>query len=555
MRPTLTRLIFLIGLSAALIAASSPAAPRAAAQPGADCGIVDTISYPIEDSRRRGDDFGIYRGKFGGLHTGVDVAFYRYGDPVYAIAAGRVTYANPEGWDTEKGVVIIEHTFPDGSVFYSLYGHMQPIGDYFFPGIGQCINAGDIVGAVGSPTLSAPHLHFEIRDFGPDDGGPGYWDTNPLLAGWEHPLDFIRRWQVRLFANGGQTPYLSSVSAVNEPSVPPVITPEGGLVMAGANVLEGVGPAGDLRWRMELSGTVAGMAQLPDGRVIVRTTSGTSTTISLLYDGRYTAVWTPEHALANGPFLMENGLVVFVTAENALAGYTPEGALRWLTAPLGDRLGEISTDGRRIAVGTNPRDDTIPPAWHVIGAEGQMLYQVAPANPVYAVLNPAGDAYLLDGAMLYHVSSDYAPAPIARLPFSAGRSTALAADPAGNVYVFLGLDESLLTSYAPDGSLRWSVTLPGEHPQPPLMAAGAGIPFYALAVDGTLFALENSSGAVLGATQLYSGGTNGQPNARLLHITAGSEHVQFGAGYLTVATLDGCALAGLPPEACGLPGE
>ena len=31
-------------------------------------------------------------------------------------------------------MVILEHTFADGSVYYSLYGHMEPIGDYFFPG-------------------------------------------------------------------------------------------------------------------------------------------------------------------------------------------------------------------------------------------------------------------------------------------------------------------------------------------------------------------------------------------------------------------------------------
>lgn len=550
MRHLLIGVVLLAGLSLLM---PPGAFPRASAQTPADCGIVDTINYPVEDSRRRGDDFGVYRGRFGGLHTAVDVAFYRHGDPVYAVAAGRVTYADPEGWDTEKGVVIIQHVFPDGSIFYSLYGHMEPIGDYFFPGVGQCVKAGDIVGAVGSPTLSAPHLHFEIRDFGPDDGGPGYWDTNPLLAGWEHPLDFIRRWQVRLYANAGQTPYLSSVSAVSEPSVPPVVTPEGGLVLAGANLLEGVDAEGDLRWRMELSGTVAGMAQLPDGRVIVRTTAGSSTTISLLSGGRYTAVWRPEQSLTEGPILLENGLVAFFTADNALAGYTPEGALRWLTAPLGDRLGQVTTDGSRIAVSTNPRDDTISPAWHVIGANGAMLYQVAPANPAYAVLNPAGDAYLLDGARLYHISADYTPTPIARLPFTAGRSTALASDRAGNAYVFLGLDDSLLYSYAPDGTLRWEVTLPGEHPQPPLMAAGAGLPFYVLAVDGTLFALDSASGAVLGETQLYSGGTNGQPNARLLHISAGSEHVQFGAGFLTVTTLDGCALAGLTAETCGLP--
>lgn len=530
------------------------------AQARADCSPVDAIAYPIDNITDRGDDFAIFRGKFGGLHTGVDVAFYRYGDPVYAIANGRVTYADPVGWDTEKGVVILEHVFPDGTIFYSLYGHMEPIGDYFFPGIGQCVDAGDIVGAVGSPTLSAPHLHFEIRDFGPDDGGPGYWDTNPLLAGWEHPLDFIRRWQLQLQTVNDQPPYLSSVSAVNAPAVPPVVTPEGGLVMAGANVLEGIKPDGDLQWRMELSGTVTGLTLLPDGRVLVRATTADDTTrITLLREGRYESVWTPDIALTSGPLLLDNGLVAFFTADNALAGYTPDGALRWLTAPLGDRLGSIATDGTRIAVSTNPRDPETPPAWHVIGADGRALYQVAPANPAYATLNPGGDAYLLDGATLYHISADYLPTPITQLPFAAGRSTTLASDAAGNVYVFMALDESTLSSYTPEGAPRWDTTLPGRHPQPPLLTAGTGRLLYALAADGMLYTLDSATGTFLGETQLYSGGSNGQPNARLLHVMpdpdTGSEWVQFGAGYLTVATLDGCTLAGLPPSSCGIGDE
>lgn len=549
----LCRLLFVAGLI--ITGLLLPLAMPAAAQSSADCGLVESIVYPIDGITDRGDDFAIYRGKFGGLHTGVDVAFYRYGDPVQAIAAGRVTYADPIGWDTEKGVVILEHVFPDGSIFYSLYGHMQPIGDLFFPGIGQCVEAGDLVGAVGSPSLSAPHLHFEIRDFGPDDGGPGYWETNPLLEGWEHPLDFIRRWQLALQTVNDQTPFVSSVSAVNAPAVPPVVTPDSGLVMAGANVLEGIKPDGDLQWRMELSGTVAGLTLLPDGRVLVRATLPDDTTrITLLRDGRYESVWTPDIPLVSGPLLLNNGLVAFFTEDNALAGYTPDGALRWLTASLGDRLGSITNDGTRVAISTNPRDRDFSPAWHVIGADGQTLYQVAPVNPAYATLNPGGDAYLLDGATLYHISPDYIPAPIAQLPFAAGRSTALTADRAGNVYVFMARAESILYSYTPDGERRWALTLPGRHPQPPLLSAGTGRLLYALATNGTLYALDSANGTILGETRLYAGGSNGQPNARLLHVmpdpATGSEWVRFGAGFLTVATLDGCTLAGLDPDSC-----
>ncbi len=550
----MTRLLTPFRVLLIVVALLLPAPARS--QPAASCGVVDSLRFPINSEREQGGDFGMFRQKFGGLHTGVDIAFYEYGSPVYAIANGRVTYADPEGWDTEKGVVIIEHTFPDGSLFYSLYGHMEPIGDYFFPGVGQCVRPGDVVGAVGRPTLSAPHLHFEIRDFGPDDGGPGYWDVNPLLAGWEHPLDFLRRWQARLQSVDGRAPFLSSVSALNPPSVPPIVTAEGGLVLAGANLLEGIGPEGDLQWRMELSGTITGLLQLKDGRVLVRSTPAGSTesTITLLRDGRFTGVWTPALALVGGPYPLDNGLVAFLTADNALAGYTPEGALVWLTPALGDRINQVVTDGTRVAVSTNPRAEGAAPAWRVVDHDGQWHYQVAPANPAYAALSPAGDAFLLDGATLYHISAEYIPTPIARLPQAAGRSTALAADSAGNAYVFMALEEAVLYSYAPDGSPRWSVALPGTHRQPPLLAAGRGCLFYALAADGTLYALDARQGTILGQTSLYTGGANGQPNARLLSVRPdaemGGERVQIGAGFLTVATFDGYALAGVAPGVC-----
>lgn len=548
----LSRPVIALILGAILLAAVP--ASFVIAQTPADCGVVTEIGYPVENISGRSDDFGLYRGRFGGLHTGVDLAFYRYGDPVYAVADGRVTYADPEGWDTEKGVVIVEHTFPDGSVFYSLYGHMEPIGDYFFPGVGQCVRKGNIVGAIGDPSLSAPHLHFEIRDFGPDDGGPGYWPVNPQEAGWEHPLDFIARWQLRLQTASDRSPYVTSVTGLIAPGVPPLVTEDGGLVMARARVVEGIGPEGVLRWRMELSSAVAGMILLPDGRILTRTADGT---ILLMRDGRYIGLWTPDWKPVSGPYWLDD-VVVFVTEDGALAGYTPEGILRWL-APLAEgQPGSVavSADGR-LAVSIRLSTPEAAPSWHVVAADGRVLYQVAaPATP-YATFSPAGDAYLLAGDQLYHISAGYVPVPLARLPQAAGRSVALAADSAGNVYVFMALDQGVLYAYAPDGTLRWQAILPGEHRQPPLLAVGRDCLLYALAADGTLYAISATDGATLGQARLYAGGAAGHPNARLLEILPGpaeeGERVRFGTGFLTVATIDGHLLAGLAPAACPAP--
>ncbi len=544
-KKTITRCAFSLLLMPLLLIAGP--ARTDAQTPGQDCGIVDAITLPIDGINERGNDFGIYRARFGGLHTAIDVAFYRYGDPVHAIARGRVTYADPEGWDTEKGVVIVEHTFPDGEIFYSVYGHMEPIGDYFFPAVGQCVTPETIVGAVGNPALSAPHLHFEIRSFGPDDGGPGYWDTNPLEAGWRQPLDFIRLWQIRLMGSDGSAPapYISHVTALRPPGVPPLITSDGGLIVAEGAILDGVSPAGRLIWRMELSSTISGMIALPDDRILTHTADNS---ILMLRGGRYETIWTPDRALTGAPMWLGD-VVAFFTGDNALAAYTPEGALRWVTLPLGDRVGNVVTDGSRIAVGTRPRSRDIPPAWHVIGANGQMLYQVAPANPPLAAAGPQGDFYLLDGDMLYHISADYIPTPLVRLPYTAGRSTALLADTAGSVYVFMALDESLLYAYDSGGQLRWQNTLPGIHRQPLLLASGEGCLLYALAADGTLYAIRAADGAILGQAQLYAGGVKGSPAARLLEVLPG-ERVRFGAGYLTVVTLDGYALAGIENGAC-----
>ena len=104
------RIIGLLGL-ALILTVSFPESglqaqvptPAPTLQPAdAPCGVVDAIAYPIDGISTEHDDFGLYRASFGGLHTGIDMAFGRYGDPVRAAARGRVTLADPNGWNLEK---------------------------------------------------------------------------------------------------------------------------------------------------------------------------------------------------------------------------------------------------------------------------------------------------------------------------------------------------------------------------------------------------------------------------------------------------------------------
>ncbi|HUO05061.1 MAG TPA: M23 family metallopeptidase [Candidatus Binataceae bacterium] len=104
-------------------------------------------------------------------HVGVDLVA-RYGEPVMAVADGRVQSA---GWQGELGnCVRIQH--PHGVV--SIYGHLSSIGVHQ----GAYVRVGQFIGRVGSTGLSTgPHLHFAIEK------GGSY--VNPLLQhlGENHP--------------------------------------------------------------------------------------------------------------------------------------------------------------------------------------------------------------------------------------------------------------------------------------------------------------------------------------------------------------------------------
>ncbi len=501
----------------------------ATAQVQEDCGIVDAIDFPIDGVSLEHDDFGLYRAAFGGRHTGIDMAFGRYGDPVRAAARGRVTFSDVAGWGDEKGVIIIEHKFPDGSTYFSLYGHVEPYNGRPFPPVSQCVRKDDIIAAVGNPALSATHLHYEIRRMRASTGGPGYWPVDPLDGGWEHPIDFTERWRLRL-----NPAYRGLLTAASSPITPPLWQPDGGAIFAQDQHLEQRDGRDASLWRVDVRGLV-GIIQLADGRVLARTVTDQ---ILIVDRGRFVASWNADRPLRSPPFRLGDA-IAFLAEDNRVITYTVQGALRWQTAPLGQYLERGVQSGDQLAV--TGEQDGVFKLW-IVDSAGKIAYQASAPAPITALAAPDGFLVLVT-TQVGRLGADLAWKPLIDAGQPLGRSAQIAIDTAGNIVLYPGLGRQIL-AFSASGALRWQATLPSLPTQPPLLAVGAGCLVYVLTADGALMAYRASDGALRGTATLYPGGPHGYPASRFVRVLSG-EQVQFSAGYLTVATVDGPTLANM----------
>lgn len=505
----------------------------------APCGVVDAIDFPIDDIIKDYDDFGLYRARFGGNHTAIDIGFDRWGDPVRAAARGRVTYSDPEGWDTEKGVIIIEHTFPDGSIYYSLYGHVEQSDTVFFPAVGRCVERGEVLAGIGWPSRGRPHLHYEIRDFLPDDGGPGYITGNPLDEGWYHPMDFTRLWQARL-APG----FIRYANLGRVPTLPPVMLDTGMIALASGSLLEGLLPPNSVAWRVETDGVIIGLAGLPGGRVVAHTRNGQ---VVVLNGGRYAALWT-----VHGPdesFLVLGETLVFVTDDGGLAAYDPAGGLLWEAPGSGSaRVDHFMAGADTLAFGV--RDGSMTD-WRLFDSSGQVVYQTLLGSAASITPLAAGGWIALDGTQLYRIAGGQRQT-IAQIVPRGQRTTRITVDGEGHIYIYLGDLENTFLSVDAAGETRWRVQYPheGSRVLAPLLLAAPRCLLYTLDADGMLNIFDSRDGALLDQRPLYAGGVqSGSPRARLLaHDRSGS--LEVGAGFLTVMTLDGWQLGGPTAQDC-----
>lgn len=328
----------------------------------ADCGTATTVDFPIDTTAfKLVQAFGVpsprHQGRY---HTGEDWHLGRgqsFGQPVHAIADGRVTYSYPLGWGRDGGVVIIEHSFGDGTVVYSQYGHMFESDTIKFPARLSCVKHGDMIGTIGD-VRPAPHIHFEIRVNSPDTPGPGYsWD-DPYIGGWRNPSQFVLSQQAAL--HPAYRWHLTTLSARGFASAPLTLSDNSLMYLDGAQ-LRLATYDGRVLWRVRQDSaplamlhddTIEGfpLVLYPDGRVQ-----------QVDFDGTAITTWRLNIAptappLFNGTHWLiqdADGQVAQISANMRGVDWTLEGVPRLKTAQVaGDVIG-LLTEGQTLIIVSN----------------------------------------------------------------------------------------------------------------------------------------------------------------------------------------------------------
>src|SRR5207244_11754329 len=111
------------------------------------------------------------------------------GDPIYAIADGRVLLARDGGPGWGNVVILLHAYLENGERKYveSYYGHVQEM----LVHSGETVKRGQQVATVGTANgRYFAHLHLEMREFITPFIGPGYRDDT---RGWINPTTFIEQ--------------------------------------------------------------------------------------------------------------------------------------------------------------------------------------------------------------------------------------------------------------------------------------------------------------------------------------------------------------------------
>ncbi len=111
------------------------------------------------------------------------------GDPIYAIADGRVLLARDGGPGWGNIVILLHAYLENGERKYvqSYYGHVQDM----LVHRGEMVKRGQQIATVGTANgRYFAHLHFEMREFITPFIGPGYREDT---HGWLDPMEFVEK--------------------------------------------------------------------------------------------------------------------------------------------------------------------------------------------------------------------------------------------------------------------------------------------------------------------------------------------------------------------------
>lgn len=421
-------------------------------QNGAPCGLVDTLDFPIDPpdgaTATGGSDFARFRERYDGYHAGEDwrLGSSSFGEPVYSVGHGRVTYAQPRGWGPDGGVVIVEHSFRDGRRLLSFYGHLDP------PSVilraGQCVQRGDEIGAVGDPR-TRPHLHFELRLHLPDTPGPGYWPVDPQLAGWRPPSASIWLERMAVLPGVGWT-WLSEVGP------PAAFGEEGGnvLLVSASELLALDLTSGTRSWSFALPESAGAAALDANGALLYLDAGGGAIEAYAIADlalvRREPAVQPLWRAEAGGSvryqlFPLPEGGVVAAAGSQAV-GISADGLILWhADAPAGS-VDWVHSGASLVLAGSSG-------IWTADFA-GMARWTSGPAGERLAA-SPQPYLYANDG--IYRLNTGTQTAEMLfPLPEGFARLGDLADLPEGGLLVVhRDLGDTRLLAIEPEGPLRW----------------------------------------------------------------------------------------------------
>jgi murein DD-endopeptidase MepM/ murein hydrolase activator NlpD len=453
------------------------------------CGVVTSIGFPVDRSAFQiAQDFGVpsprYQGRY---HTGEDLYGGRgtsYGQPVHAIAAGRVTYSAPNGWGRDGGVVIIEHTFPDGSVAYSMYGHMQETDTVKFPARYTCVQGGDVVGTVGD-IRPAPHLHFEIRVNQPDVPGPGYTYDYPTVLGWRQPDSFVLNWQTWLLpAHRWHTELTDPLLGA------PLVLSDGSMMVLTTTRLRGLTPDGRILWRVNLDKPPAALTWL-QGFPLLMNADGTMQLLN--FDGTTSQRWTTGIALDGAP-ISAGDLLLFHTPDNVLAAFTADRReIAW-------RLENVPPYVRAFAAPNMIGLVTDSSSILSVSPDGKLLDTAQLSEPAGLSSAPDGNLLVYGTGGLWEVDASGTWSLVMDDTPAGGENSAALIEESGARYI-LGGSPSTLRAVNPDNSAQWQIDLPDVHGRAELTLHDKVL---LLTTDyGFVVAVQAATGAICGRTRLY----------------------------------------------------
>lgn len=461
-------------------------------QAQADCGVVSSISYPVDRSVfQLAQDFGVpsprHQGRY---HTGEDYYGGRnssVGQPVSAVADGRVTYSAPNGWGRDGGVVILEHTFPDGSVAYSMYGHMMNTDVYPFPERFACVRAGDVVGSVGD-VRPAPHLHFEIRTTNPDTPGAGYVPDIPTQLGYLQPAKFVTNWQAWL--DPAHRWHLQ-LPDDTRPAAPPLLLSDGSMLVLTADRIRYASADGRVLWRIILPAAAVGLT-IYNGSPILIYADGIMQVINM--DASLGESWRTGVAFDSPP-LPVGDLLLFHTPDNGLAA--------------------VGADRRTVLwqIANVPPFVTATAAAAVIGLQSadHNLYTVSPDGRLLGIFSleaesamaaaPDGSLWVLAQNGVTAIDAAGAQSLVLNLPIAEAATAAITGTADGTRYLFTGGAAPALIAVNPQGDVLWQFAVEGMGGHAQLLRRDQLL--LLLTANGDIMTVQAASGAVCSRLHIY----------------------------------------------------